>query len=68
MGTIEPNGQLGYELIEDAKPFTIREFKKLMKISSQQSEGQDAEQNIFDEIYPNTPQKNPEYLNYLNKS
>lgn len=29
-GTIEPNGQLGYELKEDAKPLTLGEFKKLM--------------------------------------
>ena len=28
--TIEPNGQLGYELQEDAKPLTIGEFKKLV--------------------------------------
>jgi len=27
---IEPNGQLGYELKEDAKPLTIGEFKKMM--------------------------------------
>lgn len=27
--TIEPNGQLGYELTEDAKPLTIGEFKRL---------------------------------------
>lgn len=29
--TIEPNGLLGYELNEDAKPLTIGEFKKLME-------------------------------------
>ncbi|MEH7094019.1 DUF421 domain-containing protein [Neobacillus vireti] len=63
MATIEPNGQLGYELKEDAKPLTIGEFKKLMKISSQQNDSQDAGMNIFDEIYPNTPQNHPEYLN-----
>ena len=28
--TIEPNGQLGYELKEDAKPLTVGEFKQLM--------------------------------------
>ncbi|MBT2658079.1 DUF421 domain-containing protein [Bacillus sp. ISL-18] len=63
MATIEPNGQLGYELKEEAKPLTIGEFKKLMNISSQQNESQDAGQNIFDEIYSDTPQKHPEYLN-----
>lgn len=29
--TIEPYGQIGYELKEDSKPLTIEEFKKLMK-------------------------------------
>ena len=29
-GTIEPNGQFGYELMPDAKPLTVGEFKKLM--------------------------------------
>jgi uncharacterized membrane protein YcaP (DUF421 family) len=28
--TIEANGQLGYELMPDAKPLTVGEFKKLM--------------------------------------
>ncbi len=41
--TIEPNGQLGFELKEDAKPLTVGEFKKLMS-------------NYFSEI-PQTPQK-----------
>lgn len=29
--TLEPNGQLGYELTDDAKPLTVGEFKRLMK-------------------------------------
>lgn len=29
---IEPNGQLGYELQEDAKPFTVGDFKQLMEL------------------------------------
>jgi len=29
--TIEPNGDVGYELHEDAKPLTVGEFKKFMK-------------------------------------
>ena len=28
--TIEPNGQLGYELKDDAKPLTVGEFKKIL--------------------------------------
>lgn len=30
--TIEPNGQLGYELQENAKPLTVGDFKKLMNL------------------------------------
>ncbi|WP_431027089.1 DUF421 domain-containing protein [Lysinibacillus sp. LZ02] len=45
--TIEPNGQLGFELKEDAKPLTVGEFKKLMNI-------------YFEEI--NERQENPKYL------
>lgn len=32
--TLEPNGQLGYELFPDARPLTIGEFKKLMKLEN----------------------------------
>ncbi|WP_342043848.1 DUF421 domain-containing protein [Bacillus sp. OTU2372] len=66
IGTIEPNGQLGYELKEDAKPLTIGEFKKLMNQISQQNlttTNKDSSQDIFAEIHQNTPQKHPEYLN-----
>ncbi|WP_138419218.1 DUF421 domain-containing protein [Aquibacillus sediminis] len=31
--TLEPNGKLGYELKEDAKPLTIGEFKKMINPS-----------------------------------
>ncbi|WP_340083964.1 YetF domain-containing protein [Siminovitchia sp. FSL H7-0308] len=30
--TIEPNGQLGYELMDDTKPLTAGEFKKWMEV------------------------------------
>ncbi|MEH7418438.1 YetF domain-containing protein [Neobacillus drentensis] len=66
IGTIEPNGQLGYELKENAKPLTIGEFKKLMNQISQQNlttTNKDSSQDIFEEILQNTPQKHPEYLN-----
>lgn len=51
-GTIEPNGQLGYELMPDAKPLTVGEFKRLMSsyISLQQSNGRNQEDNIFQEL------------------
>ncbi len=55
--TIEPNGQMGYELKEEAKPLTIGEFKKLVHPSMlKQPSGlppqpnQIDEQNIFQEI------------------
>ncbi len=34
--TIEPNGQLGYELMPDSRPLTVGEFKKLMGLMVQQ--------------------------------
>ena len=30
MATLEPNGQMGYELMDDAKPLTVGEFQNLM--------------------------------------
>lgn len=59
--TIEPNGQLGYELQEEAKPLTIGEFKKLVhpsmlkqpSIPSSQPQNQMTPPNIFEEIEPN---------------
>ncbi|GLB60879.1 DUF421 domain-containing protein [Cytobacillus sp. NCCP-133] len=30
MATLESNGQLGYELMDDAKPLTVGDFKRLM--------------------------------------
>ncbi|MEC2078719.1 DUF421 domain-containing protein [Metabacillus fastidiosus] len=55
--TIEPNGQLGYELNEDAKPLTMGDFKKLMRtyfpeMPSNTSIQQETnnETNIFQEI------------------
>lgn len=74
--TLEPNGQLGYELKEDAKPLTVGDFKKLMDIYflktsplSQSVASSDAttqqetssKPNIFQEI-DGQPQQNPKYL------
>ncbi len=54
--TLEVNGELGYELKDDAKPLTVGEFKKLMEAyfpelqfadtSPQKNSGQ----SIFDEL------------------
>ncbi|WP_223254440.1 DUF421 domain-containing protein [Bacillus sp. HNG] len=65
--TIEPNGLLGYELKEDAKPLTVGEFKKLLDayFPSLQNEEQNQstqKENIFDEISSNKPQDHPKYL------
>jgi uncharacterized membrane protein YcaP (DUF421 family) len=71
-GTIEPNGQLGYELNDDAKPLTVGEFKKLLELhlpamqSADQSRMQKPSQikeNIFEEINSNKTKKHPDYLN-----
>ncbi|WP_043978937.1 DUF421 domain-containing protein [Priestia megaterium] len=72
--TMEPNGQLGYELQEDAKPLTVGEFKQLMQVymplasqanaSSTNVNNQlssDNSSNIFKEINQNNKQ-NPKYL------
>ncbi|MED3971706.1 DUF421 domain-containing protein [Priestia megaterium] len=74
MATMEPNGQLGYELQEDAKPLTVGEFKQLMQVympfasqanaSSTNVNNQlssDNSSNIFKEINQNNKQ-NPKYL------
>ncbi|TYR81413.1 DUF421 domain-containing protein [Priestia megaterium] len=73
--TLEPNGQLGYELKEEAKPLTVGEFKQLMNSyfpllssanqniasSSKNQQQPGSVPNIFEEI--ETQQKqNPDYL------
>lgn len=71
IATIEPNGLLGYELNENAKPLTVGEFKKLVELyfplihgvgqhktqTSSQEKG-----NIFEEIKDGSPQDHPDYL------
>lgn len=59
--TIEPNGQLGYELIEDAEPLTAGQFKMLIqelnlvpkKDMSNQEATKNQENNIFFEVKNN---------------
>ncbi|MBU8768972.1 DUF421 domain-containing protein [Cytobacillus oceanisediminis] len=53
MATLEPNGQLGYELMNDAKPLTVGEFKRLIGEMILQSPVQPAPQascDIFQEL------------------
>ncbi|MCM3541104.1 DUF421 domain-containing protein [Priestia endophytica] len=72
--TIEPNGQLGYELQGDAKPLTVGEFKNVMAVyfpqlaklqdSSVQSPTQpksNPSSNIFEEVNQKQ-ERHPKYL------
>ncbi|WP_432707018.1 DUF421 domain-containing protein [Gottfriedia acidiceleris] len=64
--TIEPNGLLGFELAEDAKPLTIREFKTLMESygfplnKNSLSENTQRSASIFNEIKGKQKPENPE--------
>ena len=62
--TIEPDGQLGFELKEDAKPLTVGEFKMLMNNYFSElppvSPKANDDKNIFDEI--KKPEKSSKYL------
>lgn len=62
--TIEPNGLLGFELAEDAKPLTIREFKTLMEsygfqLNNNISESTQSSASIFNEINGKQKPENP---------
>ncbi|MGN4718440.1 DUF421 domain-containing protein [Bacillus cereus group sp. MYBK226-2] len=55
--TLEPNGQLGYELKDDAKPLTVRDFHKLMQSYSTNNKSlcdiyyeEEENNNIFQEV------------------
>jgi uncharacterized membrane protein YcaP (DUF421 family) len=51
--TLEPNGQIGYELMRHAKPLTVGEFEKLMSsfFQIQQTQTEQSQNiNIFDEL------------------
>ena len=52
IATLEPNGQLGYELFYDAQPLTVGEFKKLMASLNPQAQYiyPPEEFNIFEEV------------------
>ncbi|WP_407272334.1 DUF421 domain-containing protein [Radiobacillus sp. PE A8.2] len=69
--TLEPNGQLGYELKEDARPLTVGEFKKLIHPSmlnpSQlpiypNHDDQKKQENIFEEITQSHKTDHEDYL------
>ncbi len=67
--TIEPNGLLGYELMDEAKPLTVGEFKKIMEtyqrdISSKTTtEATTQQPTIFDELTEKPKEyDHPDYL------
>ncbi|KAB2492943.1 DUF421 domain-containing protein [Priestia endophytica] len=72
--TIEPNGKLGYELQENAKPLTVGDFKQLMNsympyvsqsntspTNSNNQLSSNNSSNIFEEVNQKNKQ-NPKYL------
>ncbi|MDO6634082.1 DUF421 domain-containing protein [Bacillus thuringiensis] len=66
--TLEPNGQLGYELKDEAKPLTVRDFHKIMQSYSTNSKSlydihheEGKNNNIFQEL-KNTNNHNHEGL------
>ncbi|MGY4690885.1 DUF421 domain-containing protein [Salibacterium sp. K-3] len=48
--TLEPNGQLGYELIEDAKPLTVGQFKEMMAGRIVLPRDTSGEPDVFEEV------------------
>lgn len=48
--TLEPNGQLGYELMPDKQPLTVGQFKQMLGHLSLQQEQAPEYGNIFNEI------------------
>lgn len=68
MATVEPNGQLGYELMDDAKPLTVGEFKKVLNdylpamLMKMEEKPASAKPDIFQELNKSNKQHNPKYL------
>ncbi len=68
MATIEPNGLLGYELKDEAKPLTVGEFKKFLNdylpavVMSIEGKPESSKPDIFEEINESNEQHNPKYL------
>lgn len=68
MATIEPNGHLGYELKDDAKPLTVGEFKKILNdylpalVMSTERKQEPIKPDFFEELTKSNKQQNPDYL------
>ncbi|MED4344625.1 MULTISPECIES: DUF421 domain-containing protein [Heyndrickxia] len=59
-GTIEANGELGYELMDYARPVTLGDLEKLLKNTSMKAP--ENKGTIFSEITDKSGQQNHEYL------
>lgn len=56
--TLEPNGQLGYELKDYAKPLTVGQMEKMLKgILGDSNKSSNNNSNIFDEVRKNQHSK-----------
>ncbi len=70
--TLEPNGQLGYELKDEAKPLTVRDFHKIMQSYNQSLDDVHNEQresnNIFQEVKTQAKIKITIVIKNLNKN
>lgn len=63
--TLEANGQLGYELKDDCKPLTIKDFKNVTDPKCLNKEPQpqkDDQANLFEEIKRHQTQHKPKNL------
>jgi len=66
--TIEPNGLLGYELKDEAKPLTVGEFRKMLNdylpalIVSTERKKESVQPDFFEELGKSSKQNNPDYL------
>lgn len=62
--TLEPNGQLGYELLRHAKPLTVGEFEQMMSsFISVNNQQEKTPGNLFNEVLiANDKQKNNQNL------
>jgi uncharacterized membrane protein YcaP (DUF421 family) len=68
IATIEPNGQLGYELTDDAKPLTVGEFKKILNdylpalIVDTEQKREPVKPDFFDELGKSSKRQHPDFL------
>ncbi|NHM33201.1 DUF421 domain-containing protein [Neobacillus terrae] len=66
IATLEPNGILGYELKDEAKPLTSKELHKVLdqyfKGKQPKSSAKNSETNLFNELKEGSEKESPEYL------